>query len=181
MKPDWVTWLPSTCQVSDSACSTSRACSIQYSAQRWFAFRDIGPGPCGRSSHAMASDGTRIFLLGGALSTGAKANESELLYVLDTSMYFLLTDSTIQSADECTERITFQDPTPTIPILARRPLNSCESHQRVPRPSGNQNNLHSRRQTRMSTQNTVLLLFKKLPLENQRLSADCSRTKPWFE
>ena len=60
---------------------------IQYSAQRWIKFPDIGPGPCGRFGHAMATDGTRIFLLGGRLSADAKVNESGLVYVLDTSMY----------------------------------------------------------------------------------------------
>ena len=41
----------------------------------------------------MASDGTHIFLLGGEyskLSPHAKANESRLIYVLDTSMYFFV-------------------------------------------------------------------------------------------
>ena len=37
----------------------------------------------------MACDGTRLFVLGGALSPGAQADEANLIHVLDTSMYFL--------------------------------------------------------------------------------------------
>ena len=38
----------------------------------------------------MASDGRRIFVLGGALSPGAQVDEAKLIHVLDTSTYFLL-------------------------------------------------------------------------------------------
>ena len=38
----------------------------------------------------MATDGTRIFLLGGILSPDAKVIGSKLIYVLDTSMYSFL-------------------------------------------------------------------------------------------
>ena len=59
----------------------------------------------------MATDGTRIFLLGG-LSPDAKANKSKLIYVLDTSMYFfghfIRTDSSLRTQN--TERITYSDP-----------------------------------------------------------------------
>jgi hypothetical protein len=37
----------------------------------------------------MGCDGTRVFVLGGKLSRGAKADETKLIHVLDTSMYFL--------------------------------------------------------------------------------------------
>jgi hypothetical protein len=36
----------------------------------------------------MACDGTRVFVLGGALSLGAMADETQPIHVLDTSMYF---------------------------------------------------------------------------------------------
>ncbi len=36
----------------------------------------------------MASDGTRVFVLGGESSVGAQADETQPIYVLDTSMYF---------------------------------------------------------------------------------------------
>ena len=52
----------------------------------------------------MASDGPRIFLLGGVLSPGAKAKEH--IYVLDTSMYFFChfigTDFMIQNTAQIT-------------------------------------------------------------------------------
>ena len=39
----------------------------------------------------MASDGTRVFVLGGSLSsTEAVTDETAHIHVLDTSMYFLL-------------------------------------------------------------------------------------------
>ncbi len=81
--------MPSTCQVSDVACSTLGACSPKHPAQRWIAFQDTGPGPSARWLHAMASDGTRVFVLGGVLSADAQADETKRIHVLDTSMYFL--------------------------------------------------------------------------------------------
>ncbi len=38
--------------------------------------------------HAMASDGTRVFVLGG-FSSGVPVDEAKPVHVLDTSMYFL--------------------------------------------------------------------------------------------
>jgi hypothetical protein len=49
----------------------------------------VGPSPHGRSSHAMASDGTRVFVLGG-YSEGAQADEASVIHVFDTSTHFLL-------------------------------------------------------------------------------------------
>jgi hypothetical protein len=46
----------------------------------------MGPSPSGRLFHTMASDGTRIFVLGGKSST---MDESALIHVFDTSMYFI--------------------------------------------------------------------------------------------
>ncbi|KAI0280044.1 galactose oxidase, partial [Russula aff. rugulosa BPL654] len=63
--------------------------ALQLSTLRWFNFHNVGPSPCGRSSHAMASDGTRVFVLGG-YSGGARADEVSLIHVFDTSMCFLL-------------------------------------------------------------------------------------------
>jgi hypothetical protein len=37
----------------------------------------------------MAYDGTRVFMLGGELPLGAAAHETQDIYVLDASMYFL--------------------------------------------------------------------------------------------
>jgi len=137
---------------------------IQYSAQRWISFQDIGSGPCGRFHHAMVSGGTRIFLLGGKLSTDA--NDSKLIYVLDTSMYYLFLTFHSDRLQDLQSESRTRIPTPTLSSLERRPPNSRESHQRVPRPRGNHNSRHSLCRTRMSKQIMVLLHFEKLPPEN---------------
>jgi hypothetical protein len=76
-------------QVSDLVVGPHALVHIQYLAQRWTAFEDIGPSPCGRAAHAMASDGRRVFVLGGKLPRGAQVDEAKLIHVLDTSVYFL--------------------------------------------------------------------------------------------
>ncbi len=59
----------------------------QYPAQRWTAFQDVGPSPSARGLYAMASVGTRVFVLGGR--SGSKpVDEAKPIHVLDTSMYF---------------------------------------------------------------------------------------------
>ncbi|KAI0285414.1 hypothetical protein BGY98DRAFT_945813 [Russula aff. rugulosa BPL654] len=60
---------------------------FKLSTQRWFMFQNMGPSPSGRSGHAMASNGARIFVLGGEPSAGAQTDETALIHVLDTSMY----------------------------------------------------------------------------------------------
>ena len=61
----------------------------QYPARRWTAYQDIGPSPSARSNHAMASVGTRVFVLGGTSSADTRAYEEVPIHVLDTSMYIL--------------------------------------------------------------------------------------------
>ena len=60
---------------------------VRNAAQRWFKFHNVGTSPLERMDHAMASDGTRVFVLGG-YSLGARSKESSLIHVFDTSMYF---------------------------------------------------------------------------------------------
>ena len=62
---------------------------MRNAAQRWFIFQNVGPSPGGRSCHTMASDGTRIFVLGGISSTDDRADETTLIHIFDTSMYSL--------------------------------------------------------------------------------------------
>jgi hypothetical protein len=57
---------------------------MRNTAQRWFKFHNVGQSPQDRSGHAMASDGTRIFVVGGC-SNGA--DDTSLIHVFDTSMY----------------------------------------------------------------------------------------------
>lgn len=63
---------------------------IRNPAHRWSISQKKGPSPSGRSGHAMASHGTWVFLLGGESSADPQADETMLIYVLDTSSYFLL-------------------------------------------------------------------------------------------
>ncbi|KAI0308283.1 hypothetical protein B0F90DRAFT_1665117 [Multifurca ochricompacta] len=58
--------------------------AFKLSTQRWFMFQNMGPSPSGRSGHAMASNGVRVFVLGGESSTGTPADETALIHVLDT-------------------------------------------------------------------------------------------------
>ena len=56
--------------------------------QRWYAFQTMGPAPSARSGHAMASMGSRVFVLGGLGGASLNSAESEdlsLVHVLDTS------------------------------------------------------------------------------------------------
>jgi hypothetical protein len=58
---------------------------VRIAAQRWSKFHNVGPSPHRRAYHTMASDGTRIFVLGG-YSKGARADEISLIHVFDTGM-----------------------------------------------------------------------------------------------
>jgi hypothetical protein len=51
-------------------------------------FQNMGPAPSGRSGHAMASMGTRVFVLGGESFTPAKQEDYGTVHVLDTSSCF---------------------------------------------------------------------------------------------
>ena len=157
--------------MSNLACPISCARLQLYPAQRWIAFQDIGPSPSGRFGHTMACDGTRVFVLGGLLSPGAQADESKLIHILDTSMYFLFVSSFGQppSLKAQSTSIT-RNPTPTLSILVRSPPNSCGSRQRVPRPEDNHISRHLRW---MPKQHMELLLFKKLPQKNWNTPPPC--------
>ena len=48
-------------------------------------FQNMGPAPSGRSGHAMASSGTRVFVLGGESFTSPKPDDPSIIHVLDTS------------------------------------------------------------------------------------------------
>lgn len=48
----------------------------------------MGPGPVGRSGHAMASSGTRVFVLGGEAFGVPRPEETNIIHVLDTSKVF---------------------------------------------------------------------------------------------
>ncbi|KAI0267197.1 hypothetical protein BGY98DRAFT_1102239 [Russula aff. rugulosa BPL654] len=56
--------------------------ALQLSTQRWFKFPNLGTSPCKRMYHTMASDGTRVFVLGGYPSN--PRDEVSLIHVFDT-------------------------------------------------------------------------------------------------
>ncbi|KAL4241731.1 hypothetical protein ABKN59_000783 [Abortiporus biennis] len=61
--------------------------AFKLSNQRWYMFQKMGPAPSARSGHAMASMGTRVFVLGGLGGESinlAKPEDPTLVHVLDT-------------------------------------------------------------------------------------------------
>jgi hypothetical protein len=48
-------------------------------------FQNMGPTPAGRSGHAMASIGSKIYLVGGESFAPTKGEDSNVIHVLDTS------------------------------------------------------------------------------------------------
>ncbi|KZV74942.1 hypothetical protein PENSPDRAFT_625398 [Peniophora sp. CONT] len=58
--------------------------AFKISSKRWFMFQNMGPSPGGRSGHAMASFGTRVFVLGGEAYESPTPDEPAAIHVLDT-------------------------------------------------------------------------------------------------
>ncbi|KAH9947722.1 hypothetical protein B0H21DRAFT_852629 [Amylocystis lapponica] len=61
--------------------------AFKLSNQRWYMFQKMGPAPSARSGHAMASMGSRVFVLGGLGGESlnpAKPEDPTLVHVLDT-------------------------------------------------------------------------------------------------
>jgi hypothetical protein len=128
----------------------------------------------------MASDGRRVFVLGGNLS---QVDEAKLIHVLDTCTYFLFVISFAQPSSLKQGSSFTRNPTPKLSSIVRRPPNLRRSHPRVTRPRVNHGSRHSHHRTRMSTQNMVLLLFEKLPPENWTTPPHCGllTIKPPFQ
>jgi hypothetical protein len=109
----------------------------------------------------MACDGTRVFVFGGELSPGVQGDETKLIHVLDTRMYFLFVISLGQPLSLKSQSTLFTlNPTPTLSVLVRRPLNSWGTRRGVPQPEDNHMSRHLLRQ--MPMQHMMLLLGKKL-------------------
>ena len=82
---------------------------VQNAAQRWVKLHNVGPVPTGRAGHAMASDGTRVFVLGGeARSTSGLS----FIHVFDTSSYFFRHPIWAASKITKTEDIKYPDSEP---------------------------------------------------------------------
>src|SRR6267154_1145303 len=82
---------------------------MRNAAQRWFTFHNVGPSPHRRTAHAMASDGTRVFVLGGYLK-GARVDEISLIHLFDTSMYAFVNIPGEPFQVENTEHIKYPEP-----------------------------------------------------------------------
>ncbi|KAJ7596845.1 hypothetical protein C8J56DRAFT_918475 [Mycena floridula] len=58
--------------------------AFKITNQRWYTFQNMGPSPSGRSGHAMAAVGPKVFVLGGESFTPSKADDPNVIHVLDT-------------------------------------------------------------------------------------------------
>src|SRR6266566_59078 len=106
----------------------------------------------------MASDGRRVFVLGGELSPGTQVDKTKLIHVLDTSMYFLFVISFGQSSSLKQSSSYTRNPTLILSSIVRRPPNLRRSRPRVTRSRVNHNTGCSLHQ--MPELRTALLLSK---------------------
>ena len=84
---------PSSCQVSVLHVDIEEVSEQPSLDQRWYMFQKMGPAPSARSGHAMASMGTRVFVLGGLGGESLnpqKPEDHSVVHVLDTSAHLLL-------------------------------------------------------------------------------------------
>ena len=106
----------------------------------------------------MASDGTRVFVLGG-YSKDARVDEMSLIHVFDTSMYIHFVNLSGQPYKLRTQRTSStQIPSVTLSILTRRPPNLRGSRLQVARPRSNRSTRHL-----LHRRSTMLPIFKMLP------------------
>lgn len=64
--------------------------NIPHLGQAWYIFKNMGPTPSARSGHAMASFGTRVFVLGGKSSLPGQLDDPAVVHVLETSKYSVI-------------------------------------------------------------------------------------------
>jgi hypothetical protein len=69
---------------------------------------------------ASASDGRRVFVLGGELSPDVQVDEAKLIHVLDTSMYFRFVILFGQRSSLKQSTSFTRNPTPTLSSIVRR-------------------------------------------------------------
>jgi hypothetical protein len=82
----------------------------------------------------MASDGARVFVLGG-YSKGAQEDEISLIHVFDTSMYIRFVNLSGQLSKLRTQSTSStRNPSVILLVLTRRPSNMRGSHPLVPDP-----------------------------------------------
>ena len=130
---------------------------MRNAAQRWFKFHNEGLSPHRRANHAMASDGTRVFVLEG-YSKRSRSDETSLIHVFDTSMYVCFVNLSGHPSKLRSQRISStRIPRVTLSILMRRLPYLRRSHPQDPRPRSN----HSTRNP-FHRRPAVLLICKTL-------------------
>ncbi|KAK2461614.1 hypothetical protein APHAL10511_006077 [Amanita phalloides] len=58
--------------------------AFKISNQRWYMFQNMGPGPSGRSGHAMACNAAKVYVLGGESFSPSKGDDATMIHVLDS-------------------------------------------------------------------------------------------------
>jgi len=67
--------------------------------QKWYMFQNLGPTPSGRSGHAMASVGSRVYVLGGESSPSPKVDDPGIVHFLNTRQFPRLCLRPAQASD----------------------------------------------------------------------------------
>jgi hypothetical protein len=78
--------------------------------KRWYMFQNMGPAPSGRSGHAMASVGSRVYVLGGESYTSARPDDPTTFHVLDTSAPMILSSNTLLNLLQSTSNTLMRHP-----------------------------------------------------------------------
>ncbi|KAG1908289.1 uncharacterized protein F5891DRAFT_1272938 [Suillus fuscotomentosus] len=107
--------------------------AFKMSNQRWYMFQNMGPAPSGRSGHAMASMGTRVFVLGGESFTPTKGDDHGIINVLDTK-HIKYPDSSKGPPGNKSDRKSSATPTP--PPGPPAPGNNVPNGTRAMSPTG---------------------------------------------
>jgi hypothetical protein len=146
-----------------------------------YLFQNMGPSPSGTLGHVVASDGTRVFVLGELSTVSERADETTPIHVVDTSTYFRFCHFIWTASKFQTGHIVYPKPDPTLSSNVGRPTNSCPSHPRVSWPRSNHNARHLFLPMRMQ----YSPFSKSYPhiIGPPHVPADHSRTKPqchWF-
>jgi hypothetical protein len=169
--------LPSSCRVCDLVKLHVSFVHIWDPAQQWFTIQNVEPSPSTRRDHAMASDGTRVFVLGGVSLGFGQGDSTALIHVMDTSTYYLFVISFGQpSYLEAQSTPSIQIPIPTMSSLVRRPLDWRRSHPRGPPPWRKTTMAKVRLSTMRNWRCLMLLLREKL--RSQNLSGCCRQRLP---
>ncbi|GJJ09848.1 hypothetical protein Clacol_004072 [Clathrus columnatus] len=108
--------------------------AFKISNQRWYTFQNMGPGPIGRSGHAMASSGTRVFVLGGEAFGVTRPEDTNIIHVLDTKHIKYPDSKTNASSGQ--PAASNADPRRQQPPQQQQPQQPGQNTQRAMSPAG---------------------------------------------